>query len=135
MLGKLRTMQLVKADFQLLMRIFVNERMVGVIETDERISKGNYGSRKGYSIDDLMIEKRLLCDCSMRNMEQTVHNFADLESCYDRQLANVCGVVKESVGVDRMAIKSSTKVTLRFEHCICTNFGISEESNGVCLIL
>ena len=44
-LGKLRTMQLVEADFQLLIRIFLNERMVGLIETDERISKGNYGSR------------------------------------------------------------------------------------------
>ena len=41
-LGKLRVMQLVEADFQLLMRIFVNERIVGVIETDKRISKLNY---------------------------------------------------------------------------------------------
>ena len=54
-LGKLRVMQLVEADFQLLMRIFVNERIVGVIETDKRISKLNYWYRKGYSIDDLML--------------------------------------------------------------------------------
>ena len=39
-LGKLRTIQLVEADFQLLMRIFTTERMVGVIEMDKRISKG-----------------------------------------------------------------------------------------------
>ena len=41
-LGKLRTSKLVEADFQLLMRVFVNEIMVGLIETDERIYKGNY---------------------------------------------------------------------------------------------
>ena len=40
-LGKLRTTQLVEVDFQLLMRIFANEIMVGVIETDKRISKEN----------------------------------------------------------------------------------------------
>ena len=55
-------------------------------------------------------------------MEQTVHNFTDLDSCYDRQLANVCRVVEEAVGVDRMTIKLFTKVILRFEHCMCTNF-------------
>ena len=42
-LGKLRTIQLVLADFQLLIRILVNERMVGVIETDERIYAANCG--------------------------------------------------------------------------------------------
>ena len=41
-LGKLRTIQLVEVFFQLLMRIFVNERMARVIETDNIISKGNY---------------------------------------------------------------------------------------------
>ena len=56
-LGKLRTTQLVESNFQLLIIIFVNERMVGVIETDERISKGNCRSRKGHSIDDLMLKK------------------------------------------------------------------------------
>ena len=39
-LGELRTIQLVEADFQLLAIFFANERMVGVIETDERISEG-----------------------------------------------------------------------------------------------
>ena len=36
-LGKLRITQLVEVDFQLLMRIFLNERMAGVIETDDRM--------------------------------------------------------------------------------------------------
>ena len=62
MLGKLRTTQLVEADLQLLMIIFVNERMIGVIETVERISKGNRGSIKGRSIEDLMLEKILFHD-------------------------------------------------------------------------
>ena len=57
MLEKVRTMQLVEADFQLLMRVFVNEKMKGSIETYERNYKVNYGSRKGYSTDNLTLEK------------------------------------------------------------------------------
>ena len=39
-LGKLRTMRLIEAEFQMLTQIFANERMAGKIEKDERISKG-----------------------------------------------------------------------------------------------
>ena len=53
-------MQVVEADFQLIMRVFENEIISGLIKMDERISKGHYGSRKGCSIDDLFLEKRLL---------------------------------------------------------------------------
>jgi len=56
-LGKLRTIQLIEADLQLLMRIFINDQNKGSIETDERISKSNYGSRPGYSIQDAILEK------------------------------------------------------------------------------
>ena len=66
----------------------------------------------------------------MKNLEQTVHNFADLLSWCDMQLANAYGVIEEEAGVERMAIKLFTKVIPRFEHCIHTNFGISEESCG-----
>ena len=66
----------------------------------------------------------------MQNMEQTVHNFTDLESCYDRQLANLCRVVEEAVGIERIAIKLFIKVIPWFEHCTHTHFGISEESYG-----
>ena len=36
---KLRTIQLAEIDFQLLMRVFLNDRMVGLTETEENISK------------------------------------------------------------------------------------------------
>ena len=58
-----------------------------------------------------------------------VHNFTDLESYYNRQLENVCIVAEESDGWDRLNIALLTKVTLRFEYRICTNFGISNESH------
>ena len=48
------------------MRIFVGGRTKGAIENDERISKFNYGSRTHCSIENAMIEKRLMCDLAMR---------------------------------------------------------------------
>ena len=46
-LGKVRIIQLIEADLQLLMRIFVNTRNKGSVEVDERTYKSNYGSRPG----------------------------------------------------------------------------------------
>ena len=42
------------------------------------------------------------------------------------------GLEEETVGVDRLAIKLLTKVTLRFEHHIHTNYGVSNEFYGGC---
>ncbi|MFN9955858.1 MAG: hypothetical protein ACK55I_22385, partial [bacterium] len=59
-IGKLRTIQLVEADLQLLIRIFVGNRTSGLIEDDPSISKFNFRSRKLYSIDEVILEKRLI---------------------------------------------------------------------------
>ena len=59
-IGKLRTIQLVEADLQLLMRIFVGNRTSGLIKDDPSISKFNFRSRKLYSIDEAILEKRLI---------------------------------------------------------------------------
>ena len=64
-LGKLRTIQLIEADFQLIMRIFLGYRMEKSIESNTRISKFNFRLRKGYSIDEAIFKKYLLCDTSM----------------------------------------------------------------------
>ena len=100
--------------------------MAGIIEEDEIMSKGNYGSRKGYLIDDLTLENKLLHDWSMHNVQPTIHNFTDLESCYDRKLANACGVVEEVAGVDRWGIKLFTKVMPQVEHSIRITCGTSD---------
>ena len=43
-IGKLRTIQLIEADLQILMRIFIGGRNDENIEIDSRLSKFNYGS-------------------------------------------------------------------------------------------
>ena len=58
-LGKLPTIQLIEDDLQLTMRMFVNIRNKRNIEIDERVSKINYGSSLGNSIEDSILEKKI----------------------------------------------------------------------------
>ena len=83
-LGKLRTIQLIEADLQLLMRIFVNDRNKGSIETDERISKSDCGSRPGYSIQDAILEKRLVFDNILVTGQHSIYAMTDLQAACDR---------------------------------------------------
>ena len=48
-LGKLRVIQLIEANLQLITRFFVDIRNKGNMESEERLSKSNYGSRPGNS--------------------------------------------------------------------------------------
>ena len=49
----------------------------------------------------------------------------DLQSCYDRQLANIAGILEESVRRDRNAMKLISKVIPNWKYYISTRFGIS----------
>ena len=54
-LGKLRIMQLIEADLQLIMRLFAVERLDDSIKKDNRIEKTNHGLRLNYSIDKIIL--------------------------------------------------------------------------------
>jgi len=83
-LGKLRTIQLIEANLQLVMRILVNNRNKYRIERDSRIAKSNYESRPRYSIDNAILEKWLIYDNSILIRKQTIHNMTDLQACYNQ---------------------------------------------------
>ena len=125
-IGKLRTIQLIEADLQLLMRIYVGGRNNKNIEKDERLSQFNYGSRSNYSIETAILEKRLMYDIAVRDGKPMLHNISDLKACYDRQLPNLGCLVEESVGVRREASKIFAKVLPIMSHHVCTDFGISK---------
>jgi len=108
--GKLRMITLIEADLQNIMRIYLEDSDEEMIESDDRFAKSNYGSRKNYSIETAILEKRLTFDHSFISSKPTIYHLADLQSCYDRQLANIGGIVEELVGRDRRAIKLITKV-------------------------
>jgi len=129
-IGKLRTITLIEADLQYIMRIYLDDDDEEMIESDDRFSKSNYGSRKNYSIESAILEKRLTFDNSLLSGKLTIYHLTDLQSCYDRQLVNIGGIVEESVGRDRKALKLITKVIPNWEHHLSTAFGISKKYYG-----
>ena len=129
-IGKLRTITLIEADLQNIMRIYLEDLDEEIIESDDRFSKSNYGLRKNYSIETAILEKRLMFDQSLLLGKLTIYHLTDLQSCYDRQLANIGRNVEESIGRDRQAIKLITKVIPNWEYHLSTAFGISEKYYG-----
>ena len=85
-LGKLRTIKFIKTDLRLILRIFVNIRNKSNIDPDERGSKINNGSRPRCSIEDDILEKRLVFDNSIVTGSYNIHAMTDLQSCCNRQL-------------------------------------------------
>ena len=112
------------------MRIFLESRNQGRIENDIWIWKCNFRSWKNYTIDEVILEKRLLYDCSIFNRKPTIHVITNLEAYYDRQLSNIYGIVEESIGIDREGVKSISKVLPVLKHFVCTGFGISKQYYG-----
>jgi len=120
LLGKLRIITLIEADLQYVMRIYLGDDEEEIIENDCRFSKANYGSRRNYSIETALLEKRLIFDNSMLSGKETIYTITDLQACYDRQLVEIGSIVEESAGRDRAAVKLMSKVIPNWQHYIRT---------------
>ena len=93
-----------------MMRMFLYSEEEEIIEKDPRFSKANYGSQKNYLIETAILEKRIIFDSSMINMQNTIYAFTDLKAYYDQQLANLGSIIEESVGRDRNAMIMFAKI-------------------------
>ena len=76
--------QLIEGDLQILMRIFISGQNDDNLELDDRLSTFNYGSRKNYSIETAILEKRLMYDLAVRDGRLMMYTISDLKACYDR---------------------------------------------------
>jgi len=129
-LGSLRNIQLIEGDIQILMSILINQQNKFKIETDLRIAKYNYGSRSHYSIENALLEKRLIYNNSLLKGKYMIYNMIDLKLCYDQQLVKIGLIVQESIGVQRLPIKLFSTLLPVIEYHICTSYGVSKEFYG-----
>ena len=90
----MRILEMIEADLQLVMRTFLGARMNEKVELDNRVSKCNYGSRKGCSIENSLSEKILTFDHAKKTEELNVHDMSDLEAFYDRKIPELCILVE-----------------------------------------
>ena len=96
-----------------------------MLEKDTKVLKFNIGSRKGFSINNTILEKCLLYDMSMQLRLLIVYVVIDLEVCYDRQLTSIESLVLELIGVDRKVLQVFAQVLLLLQYFICTGSSIS----------
>ena len=94
------------------------------------MSKYNYESRRNYSINTVLLEKRLMYDATLRNGKLTIHSISDLKAYYDRQLLNIGCMVQEAVGVNWVAAKIFQIVLPVIKYYAVMDYGISTESYG-----
>ena len=129
-IGKLRTLTLIEGDLQMNMRMHLNSDGEELIERDDRFSKSNHGSRKNYSIETAMLEKRLVAGDRLIQLTPTAHDTIDLQSSYDRKLANIGSVLEEAVARNRQAMKLCTKIMPKFKRCASAGHGVSKSCHG-----
>ena len=108
------------------MRIFIGLRNQSRMKNDSRFSKHNYSSRKAYSIDEVILERRLLYNTSKIIMIPIIHVVTDLATCYDKKLVEIEGIVLELTGIDRHATRLFSKVLPIMLYYICSGYGISD---------
>ena len=114
------------------MRIVVNTRNKHEIEEDKRILKCNYRSRSNYSIENFILEKRLVCDNSIISSQSTIHNMTNLKLYYNRQLTQIRSIIKESMGMQRKPVKLIAKLLPNIKYYICTTHRVSEDYYSGC---
>ena len=78
LLGKLRIITLIEADLQCIMRTCLGDNDEEIIEKDRQFSKANHGSRRNYSIETALLEKRLMFDNSVLSGDKTICTITDL---------------------------------------------------------
>jgi len=83
-IDKLCIIQLIEADLQLLMRIFIELKCKKYLEKDKRLSKANYSSWKNYSIEMAILEKQLICNSYLLQLTLVIHNLIDSQSYCNR---------------------------------------------------
>jgi len=117
---------LIEADLQILLHLCFGLRNEGEIEDDCRIFKFNFGARKNYSVENENLEKRLLYESNLFTENKMVHYMSDLEACYNRYIPEIGFMVEEAVGVHCSSATLFAKLIPRFEHKLCSSYGISE---------
>lgn len=129
-LGKLRIIQLIEDDLQLAIRVLLTHRSSVNAEIFPRLSKQNFGNRKGYDINTAILQKKVIKDLVNTKNLPFIHYIDDRKACYDRQLPEIGMLVEISFGIAPQVAELFCKVLKNFEHHLSTAYGVSDEFYG-----
>lgn len=127
LLNKLRIIQLIQADLQMLMRVLILPSANKVIE-EGIINKCQYARRKETMMNAL-VEKRLIIESSILTRKDPVWLVSDMSACYNRHIKELGQFMLESHRVNADGAETLMKVIVEMETQVQTSFGRSKNSH------
>ena len=134
---RLRTIQLVEADLNMVLRIIYGRRLVHHAEDHKLLPKSQFGSRPGVACISAVLIKTLTYDL-LRQLRQDACVFnLDATGCYDRIIPSIGMLACMRLGLPHEAAITLLKILHGMKYQIRTALGITEAhfSNAVDWIL
>ena len=126
MVDKLRIILLYESDFNF------NNKIIGrkALENGERhgaIAIEQYGSRRGKSAIDQVLNKQLTYDIWRQSRRPGILISNDAKSCYDRMVHSAISLALQRMGIQQGPIESMLEAIQKLKHFVRTGHGDSDE--------
>jgi hypothetical protein len=130
---KLRTITLAEADFNFNNK-FLGKQTLEHAKKNNLIAKEQYGSRKGKSVIEHSVHKRLTFDIMRHLRMDGALCSNDAKSCYNRIIHSIASLAYQHLGVPLPPVKCMLQSIQNMKHHIRTSFGDSRltmSNNGI----
>ena len=124
-IDKLRIIQLIEADLQMLMRTIISP-VANKVVYENQLNPSRY-ARKFTTTMNTLVEKCLVLESSMLNRDKSVWVVSDMTACYDRHIKEVGEVILQMHGVNAYGAKILLKNLAEMKTHIQTSFSLSKE--------
>ena len=125
-LDKLRIIQLICCNLQLLMRAVIIPVASEIVE-ENKLNLSQYARKKATTMSAL-VEKRLMLDSAVLTRDDCVWLVSDMTACYDRHIREIGEVLLTSHGVNEDSAATLIKALGEMKTHVQTSFGVSKGS-------
>jgi hypothetical protein len=127
-IDRLRTIQLVEADFNMVLKVIFGRRLVHHADDKGFLPKSQFGSRPGVSCISAVVLKTISLDL-LRQLRQDACIFNnDAMGCYDRIIPSIGMLSCMRLGLPRAPAITLLKILHSMKYHIRTALGLTEDS-------
>jgi hypothetical protein len=126
-LHRLRVIHLIEADLNLLIKILIARRFVWHGEAHGIFGEAQAGSRPGRSAIDVVLQKELTYDLSLRTLTNLAMMENDATACFDRMVPSLVMLALRAKGVPPEITTLIGKTLEKMRYRIKTKLGISKK--------
>jgi len=127
-LDKLRIIQLIETDFNGIIKILINRRLMRHTDSQRTNSNQTYGGRQGHITYDDMIISQLSTDITCLNRSNLLIIFNNADECYDRMCPQLYFLVLRRMSCPKSVVSCYTRTLAHLVHKILTAHAVSTQS-------